>query len=136
MTSDRYTRVVLTVIAGALVYLCLVLTPWPTARAQTALRPGDPTGPGEVVIVGWRLPKEARFPVQVVDSVPITGDVRVVGDVRVGGIVQTEQRRESLVRVTLAGWEERSNVNRIGNFRPLEPPAGSRLVGVPVSQLP
>ena len=46
--SDRFTKIVLTVIATALVYLCVVLTPLPSAHAQTAARPGDPTGPGTV----------------------------------------------------------------------------------------
>ena len=46
-TSDRYLKGVLTVIAGCLVYLCLVLTPWPTASAAASeVTP--------VVIVGWK----------------------------------------------------------------------------------
>src|SRR3712207_7252960 len=34
MTTDSYVRVVLTVIAVALVYLCVILTPIPRASAQ------------------------------------------------------------------------------------------------------
>ena len=51
MRVDLYTRMVLTAIAAALLYLCIILTPLPVASAQTAQRPGMPTGPAEVVIL-------------------------------------------------------------------------------------
>lgn len=55
MTSDRYLKGVLTVIAASLVYLCLVLTPWPTAAAAAAA--AEQT---ECVIVGWKA-SDSRF---------------------------------------------------------------------------
>ena len=42
--TDRYTKTVLTVIAGALIYLCVVMTAFPAAQAQSSARPGEPTG--------------------------------------------------------------------------------------------
>ena len=53
--TDRYTKTVLTVIAGALIYLCVVMTAFPAVQAQAPQRPGEPTGPEEVVIVGWKI---------------------------------------------------------------------------------
>ena len=51
---DRYTKIVLTVIAGALIYQCILMTAFPAVQAQTQ-RPGEFTGkPVETVIVGWR----------------------------------------------------------------------------------
>ena len=104
MKADAYVRGLLTVIAGALVYLSVILTPWPTASAQTAARPGDPTGPAEMVIVGVR--QGVALPVQVLSAVQIANEVRVTGDVRVTGRVQTEQVPRTADRVVLAGWEE------------------------------
>ena len=103
-THDRYVRGVLTIIAGALVYLCVLATPWPAAEAQTARRPGDPTGPAEMVIVGVR----GTLPVQVQNAIGIAGEVKVTGDVRVTGRVQTEQVPRTSTRVVLAGWEDAS----------------------------
>ena len=86
--TDRYTKTVLTVIAGALLYLCVVMTAFPAAQAQSSARPGEPTGPQDVVVVGWRptaaLPVVAAEPLRVV----------------------TEQRAGIPDRVVLAGWEE------------------------------
>ena len=52
MRTDRYTKVVLTIIAAALVWLCIVLTP-----AGTPLSAQQPTdtaqGAMRVVIAGW-----------------------------------------------------------------------------------
>ncbi len=36
---DRYTKIVLTIIAGALVYLCVVMTAFPAVNAQARERP-------------------------------------------------------------------------------------------------
>lgn len=47
MTSDRYLKAVLTVIAGCLVYICVALTTGPAVSAQDG-------GPQEVVLVGWK----------------------------------------------------------------------------------
>jgi|WetSurMetagenome_2_1015567.scaffolds.fasta_scaffold340829_2 hypothetical protein len=93
---DRYTRIVLTVIAACLVYLCLVLTPLgtplraqqPGAPAQGAARPGLATGPAEVVIVGWRTDSDAALPVSVRNT------------------VTTQAAAENTTRVVVAGWED------------------------------
>ena len=50
MPQDRYVKGLLTVIALALIYLCVVLTPAPPALAQVQtqpplVKPGDVTGP-------------------------------------------------------------------------------------------
>jgi hypothetical protein len=53
----RYQNAVLTVIAVCLVYLCLVLTPWPRVMAQgSSIKPPEqPTTaePIRVYVVGW-----------------------------------------------------------------------------------
>ena len=65
--TDRYTKIVLTVIAGALVYLCVVMTAFPAVQAQATQRPGEFTGrPIEAVIVGWKLTE----PLQIADDAP------------------------------------------------------------------
>ena len=56
--TDRYTKTVLTVIATAFIYLCVVITSLPAVQAQGTQRPGEPTGPLQVVIVGWRMEGE------------------------------------------------------------------------------
>src|SRR3954468_8477371 len=51
MNIDRYTKLVLTVIAGALVWICALLSGSPLGAQQiTAVAPGRPQ---PVVIVGW-----------------------------------------------------------------------------------
>jgi hypothetical protein len=87
---DRYTKIVLTVIAGALVYLCVVVTAFPAVQAQvqSTARPGESTGPQEVVVVGWRH----NTPLPIVAPEPL----RVI----------TEQRAGTTDRVMIAGWEE------------------------------
>lgn len=100
---DRYTKTVLTLIAMALVYICIVLTPIPGVQAQTARRPGDPTGPGEMVIVGWRAPE----PVAIATPRPLP--VNLVEPVRVAGKVTTEPADDKARRVVLVGWEENAN---------------------------
>ncbi len=97
---DRYTRVVLTVIAACLVYLCLVFSPVgaPLSAQQVvpqqppagALRPGMGTGPAEVVVVGFRLSQ---------DDPPLPVAVR--------NTVTTQPSMESPTRVVVAGWEDR-----------------------------
>ena len=58
MSSDRYMKAVLTVIAGCLVYMSVALTTGPGVSAQT--------GQQEVVIVGWKTapgsPTTITFP--------------------------------------------------------------------------
>jgi hypothetical protein len=128
MKVDSYTKVVLTVIAAALVYLCVVLTPLPTAYAQRGLRPGDDTGPAQVVIVGWRT--SDRAPIQVAESVPL----RISGDVQVNGLVQTEQAPNRVSRVVLTGWEERGTERSPGLFAGFDANA-QRPRGVPVANV-
>jgi hypothetical protein len=104
---DWYVRSLLTVIAAALVYLCIVLTPLPPAHAQAgrvpgARTPGESTGPGEMVIVGWRLPPGTP-PLPV--DVPAGVNARIAGEVRVTGRVETQQQSGVVDRVMLSGWE-------------------------------
>jgi len=97
---DRYTKAVLTLIATALVYLCIVLTPIPGVEAQGTQRPGEPTGPVQAVIVGWH----AGETVPISAPAPIT--VSVNGLVEVRGQVRAEKATERADRVVLVGWEE------------------------------
>ncbi len=101
--ADRYTRVVLTVIAACLVYLCLVfsgvgipLRAQEPAAPQGTVRPGMTSGPVEVVIVGWRG-AEAGIPVSV------------------RNVVTTTPAADSAERVVIAGWEDpKRGVLRLG----------------------
>ena len=106
---DRYTKTVLTVIAAALVYLCVAVTAFPAVQAQSTARPGESTGPQEVVVVGWR----PNTPLPIVAPEPL----RVI----------TEQQPGVKDRVVLVGWEE-TNVR--GKF---ERTLDLRSDGVPVS---
>jgi hypothetical protein len=126
---DLYVRFVLTAIAAALVYLCVVFTPLPAAIAQTAPRPGDDTGPARCVIVGWKTTD--HIPVEVLDSITL----KTTGEMRVTGVVQTEQRPNSTTRVVLTGWEEGASAPQPGALRPLTREAtGSGLPpGIPVT---
>ena len=107
---DRYTKVILTIIATALVYLCVLMTPLPGVQAQTAKRPGDPTGPGEMVIVGWRAPKGETVPVAVSGSVSVTN----TEPLSITGRVTTERSSGAADRVVLVGWEENANPAKRG----------------------
>jgi hypothetical protein len=119
MRNELYLRVVLTVIAGALVYLCIVFTPLPAASAQGrrvvgAPTPGESTGPGEMVIVGFRLPPDEALPIQ--GKVSVAGDVTVSNTVRVAGRVQTEPVDNTATRTVLVGWEENGQPQMPGRF--------------------
>jgi hypothetical protein len=121
--TDRYTKIVLTVIAGALVYLCVVMTAFPAVQAQTQ-RPGEFTGkPVETVIVGWRaadpVPVTAPRPLQTL----VTDTVRVVGN------VQTERSNGTADRMVIVGWEENAAIGRPGSLAAIQ---SSKGVGVPV----
>ena len=110
MNSEIYLRTVLTVIAAALVYLCVIFTPWPVASAQTgqivgAPTPGVSTGPAEVVVVGWRL--ETGLPVHVGNEVRVTGQV------------MTGAAENSTTRVVITGWEDGALGSPRGSFQPL-----------------
>ena len=107
---DKYTRTVLTVIAVALVYLCVINTPLPAAHAQSSARPGEPTGPAQVVIVGASAPLPVAFqrPAEVVvtnKALPIVGNVT------------TERSTGNADRVVLVGWEYMSFAEK-DKYRP------------------
>jgi len=112
---DRYAKFVLTVIAAALVYLCVILTPLPALhaqQAQTTQRPGEFTGPGQVVIVGWKVPPSEAVPVTIARPVQVTGRI-------------TADPSERATRVVVSGWEELGTLERAGNaVRALGPNAG------------
>ena len=101
--NDRYIKTMLTVIAGALIYLCIVVTPLPGLSAQVpSIRPGEPSGPTEVVIVGWRA-ADAAFPVAVLNSVRVTASEPLP----IRGSVTTERSSSGRAdRVFVVGWEE------------------------------
>jgi hypothetical protein len=118
--NDRYIKSVLTVIAAALVYLCVVLTPLPGVSAQTnSLRPGESSGPTEVVVVGWRPSDRETIPVMIQQTQPL----------RVEGTVSTERSSTRLAdRVVVVGWEP-------GGTREIQRPARpiTESSGLPVS---
>lgn len=121
--NDRYLKSVLTVIAGALVYLCFALTPLPGTSAQTpSLRPGEPSGPTEVVVVGWRPGARETMPVTIQQTAPL----------RIEGAVTTERSTTRLAdRVVLVGWEP-------GGTRDIQRPARAitESAGLPVAMPP
>jgi hypothetical protein len=129
MGTDRYTRIMLTVIAVALVYLCVVLTPLPVALAQpgTGTRPGELTAPAQVIVIGWRAP----------EAVPVTASrplpVDLPNPVRVQGQVTTERSSGRADRVVVVGWEENAQLDRGGSLRPIDVKAPA---GLPVSVVP
>jgi hypothetical protein len=119
MTTDRYTKSVLTVIAGALIYLCIVMTPFPGVQAQGMKRPGEFGGPAEMVIVGWKtdpLPITATRPLPIVASEP----VRVI----------TERSAGAADRVVLVGWEPSAIREKPGRMQTLS--NTTPVAGVPV----
>ena len=69
--TDRYTKIVLTVIAGALVYLCIVMTAFPAVQAQGTQASGrnDHERRFEAVIVGWSVSE----PMPIVTTAPDPG---------------------------------------------------------------
>lgn len=126
---DRYTKSILTVIAGALVYLCIVLTPLPVAYAQRAAqRPGEFTGPGEVVVVGWKVPPSEPLIVTAPAPLPVT----INGLVEVRGRVSTERSSGRADRVLIAGWEEGGALERAGTPRAI---TSTTATGLPVVTL-
>jgi hypothetical protein len=113
---DRYTKSVLTVIACALVYLCVVMTPFPALQAQGAKRAGEMiTTPIEAVIVGWKLTE----PLQIATSRPLP--------------VQTERSTGAADRVVIVGWEENAARDRTTAMVPIMTNRGQ---GVPVKTYP
>lgn len=124
MAQDPYLKGVLTVIAAALVYLCAAVTPWPGTSAQTRpplVRPGDYTGPVEVVVTGWRA----------AEVVP----VGVSNVVQVTGRVTTERTDGAADRVVLVGWEEGGAPARRGKeFRTFD--STTPRPGLPTTTIP
>ncbi len=110
---DTYTKTVLTVIAGALLYLCVAMTEFPAAHAQTSRRPGESTGPGEVIVVGWR----PTTPMPIVAVEPL----RVI----------TEQGAQS-DRVVVVGWERGGDRAGVGQMVALT----DKTPGIPVKLQP
>ena len=133
MAHDRYVRGLLTVIAVTLVYLAVILTPWPSASAQTQpplVRPGDNTGPIPVAVVAWRAGEVV--PVSVGSQVL---PVAVQNTVQVDGRVTTERSAGAADRVILVGWEERADPAQPGKaFRPFD--ATTPLPGLPTTAVP
>jgi hypothetical protein len=74
-----------------------VLTPVPGVEAQTpSARPGESSGPTEVVIVGWRAGAREPVPVTIQQTQPL----------RIEGAVTTERSTTRLAdRVVVVGWE-------------------------------
>lgn len=105
--TDRYTKIVLTIIACALVYICIVITPLPTVSAQqTTARPGEFSGPAQVVVVGWR----SDAPVPITTSQPLQ--------------VITERSTGRPDRMIITGWEENASPGNIGGLHPLTAKSG------------
>jgi len=110
--NDRYIKTMLTVIAGALLYLCIVMTPLPRVNAQTPSRtPGVSSGPMEVIVVGYDA--QSPMPVAVSGLVEVTAG----NPLRITGQVTTAKSSERADRVILVGWEKRANRQNAG---PLE----------------
>ena len=122
---DRYTKGVLTIIAGALLYLCIALTSFPAAHAQSSLRPGEPTGPGQVVVVGWRVGEP--LPVAFQRPVPI---ITANEPLRITGTVTTERSSGVADRVIVTGWEEGATREKAARMMPLS----DTTPGLPVRQ--
>jgi hypothetical protein len=102
---DRYTKFMLTVIACTLLYIAAVVTPLPSANAQTPTKyPGQSSGPTEVVVVGWRS-GEAVVPVSISQPVQVTAS----RPLPVTGQIKTERANDRADRVILVGWEQRAN---------------------------
>ena len=126
--ADRYTKVVLTVIAGALVYLCIVMTAFPSVQAQGSLRPGEPTGPANVVVVGWR--SDQPLPVAFQRPVPVVTAPNE--PLRITGSVTTERTAGLADRVVVVGFEHGATREKPTVMKPLN----DVTVGVPVTMQP
>ncbi len=114
--TDRYSKFVLTVIAAALVYLCVVMTAFPAVNAQGTRKAGEMiTPPIEAVIVGWKLTE----PLQIATTRPLP--------------VQTERsdRRTGRSCVVIVGWERGRDVllDRTTADRRTSAPAAEALAG-------
>jgi hypothetical protein len=113
--NDRYTKIVLTVIAGALVYLCIVMTAFPAVQAQSTPRAGEMINEPVRVIVGWNV----NEPMPIVTPRPIQ--------------VQTERTAGIADRVIVVGWEENSARDKV---MPMNAINSGRGISVPVRTIP
>lgn len=108
--TDRYTKIVLTVIAGALVYLCVAMTAFPAVQAQTTKRAGEIINqPIEAVIVGWK----SDAPLPITTTRPLA--------------VQTERASGQADRVVIVGWEDSASRERATGFVPIVSSRGQNL---------
>ena len=128
--SDRYMKFVLTIIAGALLYLCIVMTPPPRVSAQTPSKtPGVLSGPMEVVVVGYQAP--SPMPVAVSGLVEVTAS----NPLRITGQVSTAKSSERADRVIVVGWEKTANRDKASSMEMLSDFKGQGSMALPV-QLP
>ena len=128
--NDRYLKTMLTIIAGALLYLCIVMTPLPRVSAQTPSKtPGVSSGPLEVIVVGYTA--QTPMPVSVSGLVEVTASTPL----RITGQVSTAKSSERADRVILVGWEKRSNRDKGGSMEMLSDYKGEGSFALPV-QLP
>ena len=128
--NDRYIKTMLTVIAGALLYLCIVMTPLPRASAQTPSKtPGVSSGPMEVIVVGYNA--QSPMPVSVSGLVDVTAS----NPLRITGQVTTAKNSERADRVILVGWEKRANRDKPVPMELLSDFKGDSALALPV-QLP
>ena len=125
--NDRYTKTVLTVIAGALIYLCVIFTPLPGVSAQAPSKvPGVSSGPTDVVIVGWRAPDNAAFPVSIQHQVRVSA----TEPLPIRGSVTTERSESGLAdRVVVVGWEENASKEKPSRLYPIN---STKTTGIPV----
>jgi hypothetical protein len=127
---DRYTKFILTVIAGALLYLAVILTPLPRVSAQG--RAGELSGPLQVVVVGSQMPAGQTMPVSFQQPVPVT----LNDPVTVTGRVTTERSSGAADRVVLVGWEENSNRDKASQLQQFSGNVAYKGRALPVQQLP
>jgi hypothetical protein len=128
--NDRYMKTVLTVIAGALIYLCMIFTPLPGVSAQSPSKvPGVSSGPTDVVIVGWRAPDNAAFPVAIQHQVRVSA----TEPLPIRGVVTTERSASGIAdRVVVVGWEENASKDRPTQMNPIN---SNKSTGIPVRPL-
>jgi hypothetical protein len=128
--NDRYIKTMLTIIAGALLYLCIVMTPLAGVSAQTPSKtPGVSSGPMEVVVVGYNA--QSPMPVAVSGLVEVTAATPL----RITGQVSTTKGSDRADRVILVGWEKRANRDKGGPMELLSDFKGDESLRLPV-QLP
>ena len=127
--TDRYTKFILTVIAGALLYLAVILTPLPRVSAQG--RAGEMSGPTQVVVVGAQMPAGQTMPVSFQQPVPVT----INEPVTITGKVTTERSAGAADRVVLVGWEENANRDKASQMQQFSGNPAYAARALPVRQL-